>query len=109
MYDTDGSRAFFDHTNQAPMYAPNRKVACTPFETLALETQGKAFKSVREKNDLFRLTIVIGNERYRNGDVVLVRGDIKTLPFTREVFEVGGLKFVLIPEDYIQLVERQHA
>lgn len=105
----DGPRTFFDAWPTTTTYAPNRRLACTPFETLALETQGKTFKSVREKNDLFRLSVVFGNERYRPGDVVYVRGDIKSLPFTREVFEIGGDKFILIPEDHIQLVRRQGA
>lgn len=86
-------------------YTPNRKVACTPFESLALETQGRAFKTVKEKNDLFILKVVFGNERYRRGDTIYVRGDVKTLPWTREVFEVDGEKIVLVPEDYIQLVK----
>lgn len=93
-------------------YVPNRRIACTPFETLALEAQGTAFKTVKEKNDLFKLKVLIGNERYRPGLVVYVRGDIKTMPWTREVFTIkdehlqADVKFILVPEDYIQLVER---
>ena len=87
------------------MYTPNRRVACTPFESLAIEASGKAFKTVKEKNDLLSLTVVFGNDRYASGSMVFVRGDVKTLPWTREIFQVGEKRFVLVPEECIQLVK----
>jgi len=88
-------------------YVPNRKVACTPFESLAIETQGTAFKTVKQKTTLYRLKVLIGNERFSVGSFVFVRGDVVTLPWTKEVFEQGGDRFILVPEDFIQLVRYQ--
>ncbi len=85
-------------------YVPNRRVACTPFESLSIEAQGKTFKTVKEKNDLISLTVVYGNHNYSPGTIIYVRGDVKTLPWTREIFDIGLHKVILVPEDCIQIV-----
>jgi hypothetical protein len=108
---SEGSRHQFD-TYQCSItqglaghtFVPNNRVACSPFESLAIETSGSAFKTVKQKNSLLRLSVVAGNERYLAGTYVYVRGDVITMPWTKEIFELDGTKFIIVPEEAIQLV-----
>ncbi len=84
---------------------PNNRVACTPFESLAIETTGGAFKTVKQKTSLLRTKVVMGNSDYPEGVLVYLRGDVVTLPWTKEIFEVDGQKFILVPQEHIQLVK----
>ena len=85
--------------------AVNNRIACKPFESLAIETQGSTFKTVKQKTSLLPLEVLWGNYNleYRPGDTIYVRGDVTTLPWTREVFEVDGMKFILVPAECIQM------
>ena len=40
------------------------------------------------------------------GDTVYLRGDVITMPWVKEVFEVNGKKFILAPLSSIVLVEQ---
>lgn len=88
---------------------PNKRVACEPFSSLAMEQQGKTFVHVKEKTSLFPLKVLFetswthGQTPYHQDDIVWVRGDTKVLQWAKDVFEVQGKKFILVPEEYIQL------
>lgn len=91
------------------MIVPNKRAACEPFSSLAMEQQGKNFVHVKEKTTLFPLKVVMntvsedGGVRYHEGDTVWVRGDTKTLQWAKDVFEIAGKKFILVPEESIQV------
>lgn len=106
----EGSREYFERGGypgaDCNLYVPNRRVACSPFQAKSVEVKIKnAFATVSQKTELTQMEVVFGNERYRPGTFVYVKGDVLTLPWTREVFELAGKKFVMVPEDLIQLVE----
>lgn len=84
----------------------NKRVACTPFTSLSLEKEGKTFAHVKEKTTLFELKVVFETEDFDTvpGQSVWVRGDTKTLQWAKDVFEVQGKQFILVPREYIQLV-----
>ena len=91
------------------MICPNKRVACEPFQSLALEKEGKSFVTVKEKTTLFPMKVVMstvsetGSEKYHVGDTVWVRGDTKVLQWAKDVFEINGQKFILVPEEIIQV------
>lgn len=91
------------------MIVPNRRAACEPFQSLSLEKEGRAFATVKEKTALLPLKVVMntvsedGREKYHVGDTVWVRGDVKTMAWVKEVFEIAGQKFILVPEECIQV------
>lgn len=84
--------------------AVNGKVACTPLESLSLETQGSGFKTVKQKTALVKLKVVFGSLKFGSGLYVYLRGDVITMPWVKEVFDVEGQKVILVPEDCIQMV-----
>lgn len=103
---------------------PNNKVACEPFQSLAIEKQGtKAFVTAKQKTSLMGTKVVFaplsppfnvlqtpshGLGWLKPGDTVFVRGDA-TPQFGREIYWTGeegtGQKFILVPFDAIQLVD----
>lgn len=97
-------------------FASAGRLACEPFETLGIQTQGKTFVTVKQKNGLLRTKVVYPCERLvdtqlsrgseiRPGFYVYIRGDCVSLPFTREVFDIGDKKVILVPLEQIQAVE----
>ena len=103
---SEGSKEFFANSPYPGFYSANRRIACEPLESLALETQSRSgFQVVKQKTSLFKTRVVFGNERFMASTWVYVRGDVVTAPWAKEVFEVGARKFILVPEDAVQLVE----
>lgn len=95
---------------------PNEMIACEPFESLAVQTQGKAFVIVKQKNSLYATKVVYMSIRefttgnlqahpYQPGHTVYLRGDAMTMPWSREVLELGGKKVILVPCSHIQAWE----
>jgi hypothetical protein len=96
---------------------PNDMIACEPFVNVGIEKQGNTFVTAKQKNSLFATKVVYQNIRefsngnfqgypYRAGDTVYVRGDAMTLPWTKEVLDLGGRKVILVPCAYIQAVDK---
>ena len=103
MTSTVDAKISFSSFPAAPR-VPNNRVACSPFESLSIETSGVGFKVVKQKNSLLRLLVVYGNDQYQPGDTIYVRGDVITMPWTKEVFQVDKTPFILVPHEYIQVV-----
>ncbi len=91
-----------------PFFVPNKKVACTPLgKHRAVQMTGNTFKTVAQKSTLIQLSVVYGNDSYKEGDVVFIRGECMTLAWVREEYTVaGGEVFILVPEDRIELQVR---
>ncbi len=87
------------------MLTVNKRVACAPFETTQTKVDVKGgLPVIRQKHELTALDVVLDTDdgEYFQGDRVWVRGEMcKTAG--REVFEVDGVSFVLIPYDAVLL------
>lgn len=85
---------------------PNKKIACTPFESLAIQKTGTNFITAKQKSELMETKVLFPDTEdvYEAGQRVFIRGDAMTLPWTREVFEFQGTKFILVPMDAVQMV-----
>lgn len=81
------------------MLACNKHIACTPFESKALDLQVKsAFAVAKQKVTLTALTVVFGDDDlgFNPGDKAWVKGDAyKT--YGKDEYEVDGVVFVLVP------------
>lgn len=88
----------------------NKRIAVEPFPSFGIETKNKnAFTTVVQKTDLIPLRVVFASDtllEVRPGDVVYVRGETQQHQWSKEVFELGGKKFIFIPEDVIVLLNR---
>jgi hypothetical protein len=94
-------------------------VACTPFENPETKTDVKGgLVFITQKNELSKHKVVFdnhdrnlfgsgGGESYSAGDTVWVRGEMFKHQFAKEIFEVEGKKFILIPTDLILVKRRE--
>jgi hypothetical protein len=105
----EGSRAYFEANNYSVKgglrYVANNRVACEPIKFTAAELVGTSFKVSKQKIEMLKVRVVWGNERYAPNSFVYVQGTIKTLPWVNEIYELDGLKFILVPESVIQMVD----
>lgn len=105
----------------SPLHTAN-KVATEPFPDKSVRTESVgegAFKAVRvvnTKTDLVRLKVLFDAEvssagtnstLIRAGDAIWVRAADYAQPWGKEVFAIGEDKFVLIPANRIEVMERQ--
>lgn len=96
---------FFSHTAGTAFTGVNDKIACQPFVD-HLQTQGKNFMTVKQKNSCMGTKVLFSTAEFRAGDTIYIRGDATTLPETKEVFEWNGVKFVLLSKHLVQFVVR---
>ena len=86
------------------VFVTNKKVACTPLgKYRSIQMTGNTFKTVAQKSELLSLTVVYGNDDFNVGDVVYIKGDCMTLPWSKEEFSLGDTKFIFVPEDRIEM------
>lgn len=85
---------------------PNKKVAVEPFpETAKAEVKNGVLQPMNAAA-LTPLKVVYGGGAYWTGQTVYVRSKLRqTTTYGKEVFEVDGKKFILIPEDEVLLVD----
>jgi hypothetical protein len=84
----------------------NNRVAVEPFRTDAVEKTGvkSGFVTVKQKTELTKLQVVFNSGDIKAGDWVYVRGDLCVDANARQIFEIDGKRFILIPLDEIKLV-----
>lgn len=97
---------FWNFMSESGPYAANRRVACKPFETLQIEKQGRSFVTIKNKQSLVGLEVIFGNNDYRVGWTVYVRGDVVTLPWAKEKYQLQDKEFILVPDEAIQIVTK---
>ena len=81
----------------------NKKVACTPFPSndIKIEVKG-GLPLIRQKNELSQLTVVLDSDcGLTAGEEVWVRGDACKHQYAKEVYEIDGKTFILIPVEMI--------
>jgi hypothetical protein len=64
------------------------------------------FALIEAKVSLVELSVVFYAEGYNQGDKVFLRGDRVVEKFSKEVFNIDGQDFILVPESFIQVVKR---
>jgi hypothetical protein len=87
------------------------KIAVTPFPDMSVKTSSQGTGSVKvaridNKITVVPLTVLFPSEdsRFFTGDVVFVKGNNYTLPWAKDVYEVDGRSFILIPDSVVELV-----
>lgn len=92
-----------------PRYrVPNKKVAIEPFPATEkkAEVRGGVLAPMNQSS-LTPLRVVFGSEEFRKDEIVWVRSHLpSTTTYGREVFEVGGQRFILVPETDVLVVDR---
>lgn len=89
---------------------PNNHIACQPV-TISVEKENRSgFATVKQKTQLLQTMVVFGSSDpvknpYKVGDFVYLRGDVSTLAWARNPFEIGGKKVILVPCDQIVALE----
>jgi hypothetical protein len=87
--------------------AVNKKIACVPPEAISVKIKQKNGLALAEQRiALFPLTVVypskFSDDVLMPGTVVFVRGEVlMSHAWAKEVYEIEGVKFVLVPEDLI--------
>jgi hypothetical protein len=94
----------------APYYpryqVPNKCVALEPFPAVQNEIVNGVLRP-KNQASLVALKVIFGNETFTEAQVCYVRyGRNQTSLWAKEVLEVGGLKFIVVPETEIVLVDR---
>lgn len=95
----------------------NKKVAVEPFPVKGVEVKvSSGFGTVSQKTDLTGLKVIFPNEAadrpdldrlvLNPGNTVYVRGEASAHQWAKEVFELHGKKFIMLPEEFILLVDR---
>lgn len=101
-------------TLSSPIVAVNGKVACEPFPLMSVEKEQRGGMVVpKQKGTLTKLAVKYTSGKFGQvayvprGASVWVRSEQFTLQWAKDVFEWEGVKFILVPEDQIVMV--QHA
>lgn len=86
----------------------NKRVACTPFEKTSIEVANpRGFAVVKQKQGLSQLEVVFESEDgFHSGNKVVVFGSSCASAWAKEVYEIAGKKFVLVPVGEIVAVIR---
>ena len=88
----------------------NAKIACTPFPALSVEKENRGGLIVpKQRNALTQLEVVFpsGDKIFcPQGTFVWVRAEQFVLGWAKEIFDLEGVKFILVPEDQILMVKQ---
>ena len=81
------------------MLTVNKFLACTPFEKNSIKTEVKhGVPLISQKQKLLQLTVVFdSDEGYHTGDKIWVKGEVCTHQSSKEVLEINGKSFILVP------------
>lgn len=92
-----------------PRYrVPNKRIALEPFpDDVQPKRVVNGVLMVMARQDTVGLRVVFGNENFLQGHICYVRSDRKsTSTWGKEIREVDGFKFILVPEDEVILVDQ---
>lgn len=88
----------------APIRTRNHRVACEPIATMSVEKEQKGGMMVpKQKGSLTKLRVLFEgfNLDYPKGSVIWIRADQFIQQWAKDVLELDGVKFILVPEDQI--------
>lgn len=95
-----------------PILSTNENVAVEPFPTNQVEKEVRnGLAVIKQKSSLQPLRVVfpdfLGDE-YPTGSTVYVRADQCVATWAKDVFELNGKKFILVPKNQVILVEKDN-
>lgn len=108
-----------DQNNQTgeyktPIFVANGKVAVEPFKEMAIEKEQRGgLVMAKQKGTLTKLRVVFNSGKefvpesyyFPKGSSVWVRADGYALPWAKEILELDGEKFILIPVDQVLMFQ----
>ncbi len=86
----------------------NKQIACEPIQNRTVASEIKSgFAVVKNKVELVKLKVIFGDqdEEIAPGDMVYIKGDTVNHPFCKDVFMIEGVPVILIPLQFVQMVE----
>jgi hypothetical protein len=98
-------------TPMTTMSSTNGLIACTPFTTRHVEkTKVGGMVLISNSIELQDLTVVFPAtdedcKHYQPGAKVWLRGDLYTQKWAKDIYTIGGKTFILVPKNFIQLVD----
>lgn len=95
------------------MFTINQRIAVKPFETHEVKmTVKNGLARMEQRNSLTQLMVVFPTDcadaNGRNiqvGDKIFVSGDVMKHSYSRDILELDGVKFVLIPFNVVVGIE----
>jgi hypothetical protein len=93
------------------MFTTNKIIAVEPMPAKSIKqtVMKGGLIGVAQKVELIGLKVILPSEdgRFLPGMKVYVRGDLSVESFSANIQEIEGVTFILLPENYIQLVAKQ--
>lgn len=96
------------------IYSFNKQVACEPIANRTVASEIKSgFAVVKNKVELVKLKVLFGTdmvagEKYlAPGTFIYIKGDAVNHDFAKTVYTVYGVSFILIPLQFVQMVENE--
>lgn len=90
----------------------NENVAVEPFPTNQVEKEVRnGLAVIKQKSSLQPLKVVFsgfGGTEYGAGSIVYVRADQCVATWAKDVFDLNGKKFILVPKNQVVLVEKDN-
>lgn len=82
----------------------NGRIAVTPFESHSVQMEkSHGLVTIKSKVSLLAVKAVYStvDGEYSAGDTIYVRGETVAHPFSKEVYEMDGHKFILLPKELV--------
>lgn len=85
----------------------NKKVACEPFPEMAVEKETRGGMVVpKQRGALTKLRVVFGDDGdFYCGSFIWVRSESFIQQWAKDVYELDGKRFILVPADAILLIQ----
>lgn len=88
----------------------NKRIATKPFVTtsVVVRTNKDNLTEIQNKRLLTELEVAFPtiDSEYLPGDIIVVRGDITSHPWAKEIFQEEDQKFILIPYEVVVGVKK---
>jgi hypothetical protein len=86
--------------------ALNDKIACKPFPSMSVEKDFKGGMVVpKQKGTIQKLEVVFPSSNLAPS-AIWVRAEQFTLQWAKDIFDLDGVKFILVPKDQILLIQQ---
>jgi hypothetical protein len=91
-------------------YEQNKKIACEPFPSTVVEKEIKnGMVIAKQKNTLQKLKVVFDSGSLLVGSFIWVKSEMFQAFWAKEIYEINEIKFILVPEEQVVLVEKVRA
>ena len=97
--------------DSCPVRTTKGRVATEPFPDMSVKISRQGVgpvKVARVENQvtLVPLKVLFRSEdgRFLSGQTVYVRGNLYTQPWAKEMQEISGIKFIVVPENFVEVI-----